>query len=654
MTNADDNVEVLEVEERWRPKAIRAALCLVFGVAAWLCHERNHSLSTAGYMLAFLFGGWDLTQATWEDLRELRFTTNFLMLLVAPASIAVGAWGEGALLLFLFSTSASMEAFANGRTHREIRGLLRRAPKTARLLEDGGREREVPVTSLVPGDRVRVIPGEQVPVDGDVMAGESACDESNLTGESEPVRKAVGENVLGGTLNLWGSLDVRVTRPAGESALQRIIRMIENAQQLKAPTQRFTDRFGTGYTALVITLCLGMFLFLWLTGRAPAFLSENGDPSAFYRAMTLLVVMSPCALVLSVPSAILSAIAFGARHGVLFRGGAAIENLAEINVVALDKTGTLTEGNLHVVGIDVTEGAESEVLALAAGLAGRSSHPVSRAVSREVRRREIAPDVVEGIENVAGKGLRARKDGEEVALGNREFITAIAGHHDAAGFPPAEANTTETWVHGPQILGRLRLRDELRPQSRGLLEQLRRQGIRSIMLTGDRAEAAQRIGTDAGVDEVLSRLHPDDKVAAIQRLKAAGKRVAMIGDGVNDAPSLAAADVSVAMGARGSDAAIEQAEVVLMHDRLENFLLALNLSRRARAVMRQNLVISLGTLVVMSIVAVTYRKLSLSVGVAAHEGSTVVVVLNSLRLLFSGTGTQPGRGSAPGTGEQHP
>jgi Cd2+/Zn2+-exporting ATPase len=616
--------------ESWRPMAWRSAVCLVAALAGWGIHDRSHNASSACYMVAFLFGGWDLTRQVWDDLRQLRFDTHFLMLLVVPGSVAVGAWGEAALLLILFSASAAMEAFAAGRTRREIDALLQRAPKTARLRRDG-HDVEVPVASLVPGDLVRVTANEQVPVDVELVSGESACDESNLTGESVPVPKRTGDAALSGTLNLWGVFEGRVLRPASDSALQRIVRLIESAQHLKAPVQRFTDRFGTGYTASVLVGCLGVFLFTWLVTQRPAFLSTDGVPSAFYRAMTLLVVLSPCALVLSVPSAILSAIACGARHGVLFRGGAAVENLATINLVAMDKTGTLTEGNLQVTSLEILAGSDADLRAAAGNLARLSNHPVSRSLAREANHAGLAQEIVSDSETIAGRGVRGRWRDRRVSLGHRDLVADSGAGSTALPPPPEEGG--EVWVAGEGLLGRFLVRDELRPESRSLIAQLHARGLQTVMLTGDRAAAARRIAAESGVGEVRSELRPEDKVAALTEFRAKGLHVAMIGDGVNDAPCLAAADVGVAMGARGSDAAIEQAEVVLMHDRLENFLLARELSHRAVAIIRQNLVLSLGTMLGMAVLTLLQSRLPLWIGVAAHEGSTALVVLNSLRLL---------------------
>ena len=621
----------------WKPMAVRSGICLVLGTLGWAVAGRWPTVSTAAFMCAFLAGGWDLAREVWVDLRLLRFDTHFLMFLVVPGSVAVGALGEAALLLFLFSASSAMESFAAGRTRREIDALLRRAPKTARLLT-GDEESVVAVETLKPGDVIRVTAGELAPVDLVVLRGESACDESSLTGESDAVPKVPGDSVMGGTLNLWGVLEGRVLRPVGDSALHRILNLILEARHLKAPSQRFTDRFGTAYTILVLSACLITFFHQWRWAGRPPFFDEGGQFSAFYRAMTLLVVLSPCALVLSVPSAILSAIASGARRGVLFRGGAAIENLAGIQVVAFDKTGTLTEGRLIVERVEVLVGTESEALEAASALAHVSNHPVSRSIARWADAKAIPAGAVASTETVPGKGLSGRWRGRSMFLGNREFVAHLE-EFARMPLPPPVEKASETWIAGPGLLARIILKDALRTNSKAVVGQLREAGLRTVMLTGDRLAPAQEMGAASGVDEVRAALKPEDKVSAIREFQRQGKGVAMIGDGVNDAPCLVAADVGIAMGARGSDAAIEQAEVVLANDRLENFLFARELSVRSRRIIRQNIALSLGTILVMAVVSLTYSKLPLSVGVAVHEGSTVLVVLNSLRLLRGRAGT---------------
>jgi Cd2+/Zn2+-exporting ATPase len=623
-----------EEHEEWRLMASLAAGCLLFGVLGllteWIFH--NQMAATVLYLLAYLCGGWDAAGDAWERIRKGQLDVHFLMLAVAVGAGIIGAWREGALLLFLFSASGAMEHFAMGRTKKAIDALFRGAPKMARVLREG-REEQIPVEQLSPGMIVLVTTGEQIPTDMEVVKGESACDESNMTGEAIPVPKRPGDTALSGTINLWGVLEGRVLRPASESSLQKIIRLIQNAQNLKAPSQRFTDKFGTGYTWTILSLCTVMFFVWWLALGLPPFETLDGSASAFYRTMTLLVVASPCALVLSVPSAILSAIASGARRGILYRGGAAIETLANVSVVALDKTGTLTSGNLTLAEIDVFEGSEEQFRKVAHSLARLSEHPLSRAIRRIAATWGTPAMEAANFETILGKGVRANVNGETYVMGSRKLVLGLERFAGRELPPAGKTAGAVVWVAGDNLLGRMVFTDEVRPESALTLKALHRQGVRTVMLTGDHRDAAQLIGTKVGIGEILSELSPDKKVEAVENLKEGGKvRVAMIGDGVNDAPCIAAADVGVAMGARGSDAALEQAEVVLMNDRIENFLLARLLSVQAKGIITQNIIVALGTVLVMVCAAFIY-PVPLTLGVAAHEGSTLLVVINSLRLL---------------------
>jgi Cd2+/Zn2+-exporting ATPase len=649
------DVEFLEHAEEideWKPQLVAAVLCGALGLSGWAL--RAYPFSVLGYALAYLAGSWFTAQEVWERLRKRTIDVHFLMLAVAAGSASIGAWGEGATLLFLFSLSGALEHFALGRTQREIRSLFREAPKFATLVDAQGREVEIEVEKLRAGMRLLIKPGAQFPVDAEIVRGRTASDESNLTGEATPVEKGVGDQVLAGTINLWGAVEALVLRPVAESSVRKIIRLIKEAQRQKAPAQQFTDKFSTWYTYIVLGLSVGMFFVWWLAfGQAPLTASST-EHSAFYHTMTLLVVASPCALVLSIPSAVLAAIAWSARHGILFRGGAAVEKLAGVTTVALDKTGTLTTGELHVERIEsFPPGREIEVAQLAYSLERLSTHPLARAISRHGKQQGLPNVELRDFESITGQGLRARRDGQVCLLGRREWL-AQGPHADSiAQVPVTDAGFAEIWLAAgpsgpttkgaeaepagetccPTLLGRLILRDDVRPQARPVLEELRHEGLRTVVLTGDRRAAAEHLRTALQLEDVRADLKPEQKLAEIRGLTDQGQRVAMVGDGVNDAPSLAAAHIGVAMGARGSDAALEQADVVLMHDRLENFLAAFRLSQRARRVIRQNLVISLGTVVVLVTLAL-WGRIPLTFGVVGHEGSTVVVVMNSLRLLI--------------------
>ena len=643
-----EHAEEHDHADEWKWQLALAIACGILGLLAAFVVPQSWRIPV--FALSYLAGAWFPAEEVWERLRQRAIDVHFLMLAVAAGAAVINAWAEGATLLFLFSLSGALEHFALGRTQKEIRSLFREAPKVATVLDQDGREREVKVEQLRAGMKLLIKPGAQFPVDAEISKGATAADESNLTGEATPVEKKIGDTVLAGTINLWGAVETNVLRPAAESSLQKIIRLIKDAQHQKAPSQQFTDKFGAVYTYLVLALSFVMFFVWWLAFNLDPFRSTIESHSAFYRTMTLLVVASPCALVLSIPSAVLAAIAWSARHGILFRGGAAVEKLAEINVVALDKTGTLTTGELRVEKVEsFPPGRENEIAQLAYSLEKLSTHPLARAITRYGKQNGIQTIEFAQFESVTGHGLKAKLDGKNVFLGRREWIESERRTPIQRGdvFNPGaqrteseigvttEVGLSEVWLARDGLLGRVVLRDDIREQAKSVIEELRGEGLKSIVLTGDRKSAAEHLRDELKLDDVRAELKPENKVEAIRALTEQGNKVAMVGDGVNDAPSLAVAHIGVAMGARGSDAALEQADVVLMHDRLENFLAAFRLSQRARRVIRQNLFVSLGTVVVLVCLAML-GKIPLTLGVVGHEGSTVVVVMNSLRLLLSG------------------
>ncbi|MGB7769411.1 MAG: heavy metal translocating P-type ATPase, partial [Verrucomicrobiia bacterium] len=540
--------------DEWKTQLAAAILCGVFGLAGFFLGRFGFPApAIVSFVAACLAGGFYPAVEVWERLRKRTIDVHFLMLFVAAGAASIGAWAEGATLLFLFSLSGALEHYALGRTQKEIRSLFRDVPKVATVIDARGSEREVKVEQLHRGMRLLIKPGAQFPVDGEIAKGSTATDESNLTGEATPVKKAVGDTALAGTINLWGAVELVVARPAAESALQKIIKLIKEAQQRKAPAQQFTDKFSSIYTYFVIGLSFAMFFVWWLGFHLAPFKSVVEEHSAFYRTMTLLVVSSPCALVLSIPSAVLAAIAWGARHGILFRGGAAVEKLADTNVVALDKTGTLTTGELRVEKIEsFPSGCEDEIARLAFSLERLSTHPLARAITRHGKQQKLEPIEFEHFESVTGEGLRANRNGGVCSLGGRDWI-AQGRHADAMAQAPAtEAGFSEVWIEAGDLLGRVILRDDIRPQSAGVIQKLRDEGLRTVVLTGDRKATAEHLREQLKLDDVRAELKPEQKVEAIRALSGSHCRVAMIGDGVNDAPSLAAAHIGVAMGARGS------------------------------------------------------------------------------------------------------
>jgi Zn2+/Cd2+-exporting ATPase len=572
------------------------------------------------FALAYVSGGWFATQDVWQALKRGKIDIQFLMVAVALGALFVKGWTEGATLLFLFSLSNGLEQFANYRTRKSIESLLKVAPKHA-LRRENGEWIEASIEEVQIGNELLVKPGELFPVDGKMIEGATSADESALSGESIPVVKQVGDAVSGGTLNLDGQSVIRATRALRESALSRILGLIEMAQQQKAPAQRFTDNFSRYYTWIALSLAGVVFVVLLVMHRPIA--------DAFYRSMTVLVVASPCALVLSVPSAILVAIAAGARSGILFRGGVAVENLAGATQFAFDKTGTLTKGALVVARIASFDSqGEVALLRRAASVAHFSTHPLARAIAAEAEKRNLPIMEATDFLNVPGLGMEASVNGNRIFVGSRRLL-----HDRGIALPAIEStNDAEVWIANDQALGLIYLRDEIRPATKRVIDFLKRCGLSVALLTGDRAGPAMMVAERVDITDVRAELSPQAKLQCIHDWRASGKKVAMVGDGINDAPSLTAADVSIGMGARGSDAALEQADIVLMHDKIENVEEAFVLSRRARAVIRQNVVISLGVILFLIISALAER-IDLTAGVIGHEGSTVVVILNGLRLL---------------------
>lgn len=575
-----------------------------------------------------LAGGWDAAIDGWASLKQRRIDVHLLMLVVAAGAWVVDARAEGALLLFLFSTAGALEHFAMDRTRGAIDALLDRAPKKARLLGENDTETEISVASLRPGDRVVILPGELIPADGKVLAGESAVDESNLTGDAKPAAKKPGSEVAGGTLNTWGRLVVTVTKAEVDSALQRIVRLIREAQESKAPAQRTIDRWGDTYAIFTLSASALFFMGLIAITDSPI---TGGQGSALYRSMTLLVVLSPCALVLSVPSAVLAAIAAGARNGILFRGGAAVERLADVDCVCFDKTGTLTAGEPEVAALEVFPAGADRQRALNAllSLESGTTHPFAAGVVKACQKEGAVQILVTGLSNSPGQGVAGSVAGTRWSVGTREFVGGL-------DLPPAPMATgaivSEVWASDGTVIVRATLVDQIRGESAPTLAALHQRGIRTVMLTGDREEAASAAAKQVGVQSYASSLTPDAKMAAIRRYSAEGHVVAMVGDGVNDAPSLAAADVAIGMGGRGSDAALESSDLVLTDDRIGRLVDAIELSRTARAAIRFNIIVSIGAALGMA-AYVVFNRAPLTLGVAVHEGSTVLVCLNGLRLL---------------------
>ena len=630
-------------EERelwWREHGLLLATAVtgVFLVVAWVLDRAAVTpswLPLLPYALAYVAGGSYATYRAALALFERTVDIDVLMIVAAAGAAVIDAWAEGGVLLFLFSLGNALEHYALGRTHRAVRSLLTMRPDSALVVRDG-LERIIPVEDLVVGDEVIVTPGERIPVDGTVLLGESSVDQAAITGESLPVHKRSGDPVFSGTLNTSGLLRIRVDRVVQESTLARIVQIVEEAREQKSRAQRFADAFQGRYAVAV------------LTGAAVATVVPivvAGEPfgEAFYRAMTLLVAASPCALVISTPASILSALANAARRGVLFKGALQLEALGVVDAFVFDKTGTLTRGQPFVTEIIASESSSpEEVVRTAAPVEYRSGHPLGLAIVAYAAEHEwfdaAAADRVSELESLPGQGVRAKLDGSSVLIGNELLFSSSGVSLPREVLRAAEelrerARTVVYVAVDGRVLGIVGIADVVRPVAPAVIDSLRRLGVRRIlMLTGDNERAARAIAQQVGIEEWRAGLLPQEKVEVIRELKQAGLRVVMVGDGVNDAPALALADVGIAMGAAGTDVALETADVVLMADDLEKIPYALELSRRARRVIVQNLAFALGVIVVL-VSSVLMSGIPLPLAVIGHEGSTIVVVLNGLRLL---------------------
>ena len=547
------------------------------------------------------------------------------MVLAVAGALAIGEWAEAASVVFLFALSQWLETRTLQRARHAIRALLDLAPREA-LVRRNGRDERVPVESIAVGETVLIRPGDRVPIDGMVIGGSSEADESSLTGESLPVDKASGAEVFAGTLNGHGSLDVRVTRVGPDTRMARITHLVEEAQSRRAPLQTFVERFGRWYTPLVALSALIVAVVPPLAG---------GDPGVWiYRGLVLLVIACPCALVISTPVSIVAALSAAARRGVLVKGGMVLERLAAVDTIAFDKTGTLTLGQLTLSDVRPERAwTGDEVLQWAAAIESRSAHPLARAIVQAARHRNLIWSDASQFASLPGSGARAVVDGRPVLVGNAALMAANGVSFPEGLVPPDESGSSVFVSVDGRLAGTLTLVDTPRPHAVETLALLARQGIgRVVMLTGDRADAAQRLAAMLGLREVHAGLTPDQKLARIDALRREGHRVAMVGDGVNDAPALAFADVGIAMGAVGSDVALETADVALMGDELKRLPYVLRLARATVRTIRVNVALSL-LVKAAFLLAATTGAATLWMAVVADTGASVVVVLNALRLL---------------------
>ena len=591
------------------------------------------------WIVAYVAGGARPVKESLSAIFIGKLNVDTLMVAAALGAAILGDWVEGAVLLFLFSLSGTLEAFATYRTNRSIESLVQLRPRqAARISKETKSDEIVEVELLQLGDVVRVRPGERFAIDGIVIEGESWVDESTLTGESEPIHKVNGSDVFSGTMNGQGTVLVQMTKAIADTTLERIVHMVHEAQAQKTPTQRFVESWQQPYV-------IGVFVSAFLVFVAAMLIHMASWYDAFYHAMVLLVAASPCAVVVSSPAVMLSAIALAGRHGVLFKGAVHLEMLGKVDVIAMDKTGTVTMGKPAVTEVWTTSGANvTRFLSLAAAVEKQSEHPLAVPVIEEAKRHGISDQALELKEfhSHTGLGVYARVDGVWVGVGREslfetyhvELLPGIV--ENAQRMRDAGQTALIVIAAEERIGGVIGVADRLRPEAARTIAKLKGLGVRDIvLLTGDHERVAQAIAKELGVDEVRAGLLPDGKVTELTRLSKHGRYVAMIGDGVNDAPALATADVGIAMGGAGTDVALEVADVVLMRDDLKGLPLAVWISRMARKRVRQNMVFAFVMIAIL--VLSTFFELPLWIGVLGHEGSTVLVVLNGLRMLWERT-----------------
>jgi Cd2+/Zn2+-exporting ATPase len=607
----------------WTAGVLAAWLTGATDQAGWLAFR----LDLAGilYAAASVVGGWNFAGAGVRAVRTLKLDMNFLMSAAIVGAILIGEPFEAATLAFLFSLAELLERFAVDRGRRSIARLVELAPEQADRLRPDDSVETVPVAELRPGDRVRIRPGDKIPADGRVVAGSSAVNEATITGESLPRQKEIGDLVYTATLNTEGALDIEVTADAAHSTLTRIIQLVREGEARRAPIERFVQRFARVYTPIVT----GGAVLIMLV---PPLVFGASGIEWFVRGLTLLVIACPCALVIATPVTVVSALTSAARHGVLIKGGEHLEALGGVRALAVDKTGTLTTGILRVSGFHMTNGAaEAVLLQRVATVEARSEHPIAQAIVRFADDRGIRPGAqVDAFTAVPGSGVRARLGGLGILVGTETFV----GHGPDAGWKGPEPGSMLIYVRaGDGLKGVFTIQDEVRPEAQAVVARLHALSLRPIvMLTGDGAETAEMVGRRIGVDEVRARLLPEDKVRAVRALRELHGSVAMLGDGVNDAPALAEATVGLAMGAAGSPATIETADVALMADDLTKLPYAVRLARNARRTIRFNIALALGLKLVLAVGAV-FGVVSLAVAVLVGDmGGSLAVTVNALRI----------------------
>lgn len=615
---------------------------------AWLTSQWSEPLSVVLYVISYAVGGWVKAKEGVETLlKERDLDVNLLMIAAAMGAAAIGYWNEGAMLIFIFALSGALESYTMERSRKDISSLMELQPETALRIEKGEMV-SVSINKLEIGDLILVKPGELIPADGKIYRGSSSVNQASITGESVPIDKSVGDEVFTGTLNGEGVLYIEVTQSAESTLFAKIIKLVEEAENEVPESQRFIKRFESIYARVVVIATVALIVL------ATPVLGWDWD-TTFYKAMVFLVVASPCALVSSIMPAMLSAISNRARKGVLFKGGAHIENMARTAVVAFDKTGTLTLGTPVVTDFIAGEGWERhELLGISASIERMSKHPLALAIVQSAEKEGAALKQVENGQSITGWGMQAEVEGITWKIGKSDILDhpTIDQHSGAASAQKelsaleenrqhwlsirnmleSEGKTVSVILKGDRIAGMIALQDAVRPQAAMAVKRLQQLGIKVAMLTGDRKATADVIAKQSGVDMVFSDLLPEDKVTHIKELRARYGHVVMVGDGVNDAPALATATVGIGMGVSGSGTALEVADAVLMNDNIDEIAGTVKVARRVQRIVKQNMIFAI-TVILTLIAANFIQGVALPLGVIGHEGSTILVILNGLRLL---------------------
>jgi heavy metal-(Cd/Co/Hg/Pb/Zn)-translocating P-type ATPase len=620
------------IREKIRQKApfLELAAALLSGILiffGWVLEKTSSPAAPAFYLAAFLIGGFaKAKEGITDTIEKKKLNVEILMIVAAIGASIIGYWAEGALLIFIFAVSGALETYTMGKSRKEISALMQLQPEKATLVCDG-EERIIPVKELEPGDVVLVKPGERIPIDGIIKKGLSSIDESAITGEPMPVQKAEKDMVYAGTINVNGTLYIETTKVHSETLFQKIIDMVQNAEKAKSPSQLFIERFEGIYVNIVL-IASALMLFL------PHYLFGWTWNESFYRAMVLLVVASPCAVVASITPAALSAISSAAKKGILFKGGLHVETLGNVKAIAFDKTGTLTNGKPEVTDFLPIDGESPEViLASVASIESQSTHPLARALEMYARKMGIEPQTPDRVKDVSGQGIIGWMEGKMWRIGNREFVSQ-ANPFVESGIAQNLAKEGKTLVfieREGQVVALIALKDRVREQAKEAIHSLKQMGIRTYMITGDNFETAKRISEECRLDGFYAECLPGEKVEQMKRIHDAHQTTAMVGDGINDAPALAAASVGIAMG-EGTDVALETADIVLMKNDLAKIADALRLSKKMNRIVKQNLFFSIAVIILL-VMSNFFQAIELPFGVIGHEGSTIAVILNGLRLL---------------------